>query len=259
MIHHIFSRAIFAAFLILSALVQGDDPPAVPDAIKAAVDSAERPAEERARDPHRKPDQVLAFAGIEAGDRVADLSAGTGYYTDILSRLVGSQGAVIAQNTPAIIQRFPQAFGEDGPFVKRLASPQWTNVKRLDSNLDDPGLPKDLDAAIMILFYHDTYWLGVDRAKMNRAIFDALKPGGVFLIVDHHAQADSGDRDVQTFHRVDAELVKKEIMAAGFVLEGTSDLLRHEEDTRDFSIFRDFQTNRDHTDRFIYKFVKPAM
>ena len=109
----------------------------------------------------------------------------------------------------------------------------------------------------MVLFYHDTYWQGVDRTKMNKAVFDALAPGGIFGIVDHVAEAGSGDRDVSSLHRVDPELVKKELLAAGFVLDGESSILHNPEDRHDYNVFRDVRTNRDQTDRFVYRFRKP--
>lgn len=229
----------------------------VPTVVQQAVEAADRDAEEQARDENRRPGEVLAFWGIGTGMRVADLSSGAGYYTDILCRLVGSEGQVIAHNVPFVIQRFSNTFAEGGPWDQRFAQPHWSNATKLISDLDDPQLMGDLDAAIMVLFYHDTYWQKTNREKMNRAIFAALKPGGVYGIVDHSAEAGSGERDCETLHRVDEELVKKEILAAGFQLAATSDLLRHEEDTRDYNVFRDFQTNRDHTDRFVLKFVKP--
>ena len=217
-----------------------------------AVSAADRPEDDKARDAHRKPAEVLAFFGLESGDSVVELMSGSGYYIDILSRAVGPKGKTYAHNSPFVLKRFAE-----GPLSKRLENPSLDNVIRLNTELDDPNLPKDIDMVIIVLFYHDTYWQEVDREKMNRAVFDALKPGGVYGVIDHHAQAGSGARDVKTLHRVEAALVKKEIESAGFVFDGESDLLRHPEDTRDYNVFRDARTNRDRTDRFIYRFKKP--
>lgn len=227
--------------------------PTVPRYLSDAVASPDRPEDDRVRDPHRKPAEVLAFFGIAPGQRVAELMTGRGYYVDIIARVVGENGTAYAHNSPFVLQRFAE-----GPLTERLTNPRLKNVVRLDRNLETPGLPENLDAVLIILFYHDTFWQGVDRARMNQAVFRALKPGGVYGVVDHHAQAGSGARDVQTLHRVDAELVKREILDAGFELDGESDILRHPEDTRDYSVFRDRETRRDRTDRFVFRFRKPA-
>jgi predicted methyltransferase len=221
--------------------------------LRAAVASEDRPEADRARDQHRKPARVLAFFGVAPGQKVAELMTGRGYYIDIISRVVGDSGVAYAHNSPFVLERFAE-----GPLTERLANPRLSNVVRLDRELEDPGLPRNLDAVLIVLFYHDTFWQGVDREKMNTAVYEALKPGGVYGVVDHHAPAGSGDRDVKTLHRVDAELVKKEILAAGFEFDGESEMLHHPEDTRDYNVFRDVETKRDRTDRFIFRFRKPA-
>lgn len=229
----------------------GPDQAAIEEALRAAVDSEERPADDRARDADRKPFEVLSFLGIGPGMHVADLASGFGYYTEILARAVGPEGRVYAQNNQYVLENFVK-----GALGERLARLDMDHVQRLDSELDDPGLPAgELDAAIMVLFYHDTYWMGTDRARMNKAVFDALKPGGVYGIIDHHAEAGSGDRDVKTIHRVDAELVKQELLAAGFVLEAESDVLHHPEDDRTLNVFA--PELRGKSDRFVYRFRKP--
>lgn len=221
-----------------------------PAAVDVAALTAKRPPEDVARDTDRRPYEVLSFFGIGPGQRVAELLTGRGYYAEILAGVVAETGHVYAQNTPFVLNRFAAA-----PLAERLSNPALTNVTRVDSELEDPQLPGGLDAIVMVLFYHDTYWQNVDRARMNAAIFGALRPGGVFGIVDHHAQAGSGDRDVESLHRVDAELVKREIEAVGFVFEAESDLLRHPEDARTTNVFD--QAIRGKTDRFVYRFRKP--
>jgi predicted methyltransferase len=226
-------------------------------ALRAAVDSEERPADDRARDEARKPYEVLRFFDIRPGMHVADLGAGGGYLSEILARAVGAEGRVYVQNSPFVVERFAAK-----PLGDRLARLSMPHVQRLDTEFDALGLPQgELDAVLMVLFYHDTFWMPkadggkVDRATMNRAIFDALKPGGVFGVIDHHAQAGSRDRDVQTIHRGDAELIKEEILAAGFELDAESDILRHPEDDRTKNVFD--PALRGKTDQFVYRFRKP--
>lgn len=223
--------------------------------LRLAVVHPDRPENDRVRDEHRKPAEVLAFFRVEPGMKVVDAMAGRGYYTEILARAVGEGGRVWAQNNAFVLERFAE--GPLSARLDRLRQGELTHVERIDCEVDDPCLPGDLDIVHLNRFYHDFYWQEADRGAFNRAVFAALKPGGVYGIVDHHAEAGSRDRDVSRLHRVDAEMVKAEVLAAGFVLEATSAILRHPEDTRDWSIFADSGRNRDRTDRFIYRFRKP--
>ena len=143
---------------------------------------------------------------------------------------------------------------------ERLQKPVMKNVVRVDREFDDP-LPAqahDLDAVVMILFYHDTVWLGADRGRMNAAVFRALKPGGVFAIVDHSAKPGAGVSEAQTLHRIEEATLRKEVEAAGFKLAASSDLLRNPADTRDWN---DSPVaageKRGTSDRFTLAFVKP--
>jgi predicted methyltransferase len=134
------------------------------------------------------------------------------------------------------------------------------NVARVDREFDDP-LPqaaKDLDAVFMILFYHDTVWMGTDRAKMNKAIYNALKPGGVYAIIDHSSRAGAGVTEAQTLHRIEEKVVRDEITAAGFKLAGEASFLRNPSDARDWNASpRSAGEQRGTSDRFVLKFVKP--
>ncbi|MBL4639453.1 MAG: class I SAM-dependent methyltransferase [Kordiimonadaceae bacterium] len=227
--------------------------------IKMAVGSPERLESDTTRDERRKPAEILKFAGIKPGMHVADVLGGTGYYTDIMSRIVGDEGSVTNFVNLFVQNRFPKAFGPGGVIEKRQATAQWTkNVSMVFDKMENFKTAEPLDAAIMVLFYHDTLWQEVDRPAMTKAFIDALKPGGTFTIVDHAAEVGSGGRDVSTLHRVDSQLVIDEMTAAGFELIDESDLLRNPEDTRDFNVFRDVATKRDNTDRFVLKFQKPA-
>ncbi len=180
---------------------------------------------------------------------VADLMAGDGWYTEILARTVGPGGSVYAQNNSISGSRY-------GPRLEeRLKRGQLLNVLRVDTELDQVTFARPLDAAIMVLFYHDTVWMQVDRQQMNERIFQALKPGGCLLIIDHSALAPDGHSDTKSLHRIGEQVVTRELREAGFVLEATSSLLRNEEDPRTGSAFS--PRIRGRTDRFVLLFRRP--
>lgn len=222
---------------------------------KAVVAATDRSPEDRALDAGRKPVELLAFLGVQKGWRIADLGAGGGYTTELLKRAVGSDGVVYGQNSKKLLEMFLEK-----PWSARLAKPAMKGVVRLDRDFDDP-LPGDLrplDAVTMVLFYHDTVWLGVNREAMNKAVFAALKPGGVFLIVDHSARPGDGAKVTDTFHRIEEDVVKSEVLAAGFVLDGQADFLRNNDDTRDWNDSpRAAGDRRGTSDRFVLRFRKP--
>jgi predicted methyltransferase len=227
----------------------------IPTAIRAAVDAPDRSAEDRALDAGRHPAQMLAFFGIRPGMRVAELGAGGGYTTELLVRTVGPTGRVYGQNTPFMLERFAAK-----PWSERLAKPVMKHVVRLDRSFEEPFPPdvKDLDAVLIVLLYHDSVWMKADRAKMNRAVFAALAPGGVYGVVDHSAKPGTGLADVETLHRIDESTVVAEVKAAGFALEKTGDFLRNPDDARDWSPSpRVAGERRGTSDRFVLKFVKP--
>jgi predicted methyltransferase len=228
----------------------------VPEAIRAAVAAADRDDKDRALDAGRKPADVLAFFKIAPGQRIGELFAAGGYTTEIMARVVGDSGKIYAQNTKDILERFARK-----PLTERMAKPAMKNVVMVEQPAETPfpDDAKNLDAVICILNYHDFVWLKIDRAKMNAAVFAALKPGGVYAIVDHSAAKGSGLRDVETLHRIDEDAVKQEIMAAGFKLDGESDLLRNPEDPRDWNDSpRAAAEKRGTSDRFTLRFIKPA-
>jgi predicted methyltransferase len=247
--------SLLAAFLAAASLSEhalSQDSMALANAVVAAAD---RSPEDRALDAGRKPVELLAFLGIQPGWRIADLGAGGGYTTELLQRAVGSKGAVYGQNSKKLLEMFLEK-----PWSARLAKPVMKGVVRMDRDFDDPfpdGL-RPLDAVTMVLFYHDTVWLGVNREAMNKAVFNALKPGGVFVIVDHSARPGDGVDVVNTFHRIDENIVKSEIQAAGFVLDGQADFLRNKDDTRDWNDSpRAAGERRGTSDRFVLRFRKP--
>ena len=209
---------------------------------QAVLTNAERPDAERKLDPVRKPQEVMAFYGVKRGDKVADLFAARGYYTAILSQLVGPEGVVYSANAA------PRA-----ELHERVKNPSMGNVRVIDGPFDKVALPQDgsLDFVFIHLDYHE---LAADtRAAMNRRVFAALKKGGYYGVVDHSAAAGRGDQDAKTFHRIEKALVIKDATAAGFRLAEEGNMLARADDTRDFSVTK----LRDRSDRFVLKFVKP--
>jgi predicted methyltransferase len=202
----------------------------------------ERPNEERALDATRKPDEVLSFYGVKAGDKVADIWAGRGYYTAILAQIVGPQGVVYSAN--------PAARPE---VAERWKKPGFGNVRAIDGPLDKLALPQDgsLDLVIIHLNYHDL--APEARMAMNKRIFGALKRGGSYAVIDHSAKEGTGNEAAKTLHRIDKQLVIKEVTGAGFTLAKEGSMLRRPEDTRDFNVLK--ERNKD--DRFVLAFQKP--
>jgi predicted methyltransferase len=224
-----------------------------PPSYAAVVAAPDREAADKADDPSRKPVEMLTFFDVKPAQRVADLGAGAGYTAELLARVVGPSGVVYAVNPPLVIERFVAK-----PWGERMRKPVMRNVVRLDQNLDDP-LPaeaRNLDLVTLVLFYHDLYWMKTNRKKMNAAILKALRPGGTYVVIDHSAAAGHGAKDVESLHRVEESLVRKEILAAGFKAAGSSDFLRNPADKRDWSVFD--KARRGTSDRFALKFVKPG-
>ncbi len=227
----------------------------VPDALRAVVAAPDRSADDRALDVGRHPAETLAFFGVHPGQRVAELFAGGGYTAELLARAVGPDGRVFGQNNRFLLERFAEA-----PWSARLATPPMRNVTRVDRELDAPIPPEaaNLDAVFFLFSYHDTVWLHTDRAAMNRAVFNALRPGGVYAVIDHSAAAGHGVDDVQTLHRIEQSVLVAEVLAAGFRLDAEADFMRNPADTRDWSASpRTAGERRGTSDRFVLRFVRP--
>jgi len=228
----------------------------VSDEIEAAIAAPDRSLDDRMLDAGRRPGEVLEFFRIGPKQRIGELFAGGGYTTELMARTVGEGGTIYAQNSKEILEKFARK-----PWTERAKKPVMKNVVAIVRPIDAPFPPeaKDLDAVITILNYHDTVWMKADRPKMNKAVFDALKPGGVYGIVDHSAVVGSGVRDVETLHRIESEVVRQEVIAAGFKLDGESDVLRVPGDSRDWSTSpRAAGEKRGTSDRFTLRFIKPT-
>ena len=208
------------------------------DLIVASVD---RTAADRQNDVRRKPVEMLSFIGVQDGMTALDVSAGGGYTTELLSRAVGPTGLVYGQT------RAPDP-------RQRLAARKRENIVPIVRPFEDPAPPNvRLDLVTLMFNYHDFGHLGVDRAKMNAAIFQALKPGGIYVIADHAGRAGTGISESGTLHRVEEAFVKQEVEAAGFRLVGEGGFLRNPQDPRD----RETPEPPQPKDEFVLKFVKP--
>jgi predicted methyltransferase len=238
-----------------AALPRGSAKVEVPASLRAVVDAPDRDAEDRALDVGRRPAELLAFLGIKPGMRVAELGAGGGYSTELLARAVAPGGVVYGQNTAELLAKFA-----DKAWAARLAKPVNKSVVNVTREFEEPFPPeaKDLDAVLCNLFYHDLFWLGADRARMNAAVFKALKPGGVYVVTDHSGRAGSAATEVKSIHRIEEKLVKDEIERVGFKLVAEGEFLRNAEDRRDWNT-APFAAGdkRGTSDRFALKFVKP--
>ena len=249
-----------AVAALLGGLFTGEgagakEPPAPVAAIAAAVDSPDRPDADRKLDSARKPKEMLAFFGVRPGMKLLDLFTATGWYAELEARLAGPNGEVYAQNPPEFLQR-----RGDKEIVARLADNRLPTVRRWDRPMDALDLPKaHFDGAIANDVFHDFFWLSKDVTGVVRQIYDALKPGGFFAIVDHSAPPGTGDsyarsRDGQ--HRIDEAFVKDLVTKAGFKLEAHSDLLRNPEDDRSKPFFAPEMKGKN-TDKFALLFRKP--
>jgi predicted methyltransferase len=249
---HISRFVAAVACLLALAAASSAQAPADSAAIVAATDRSDA---DRALDAGRHPAEMLAFFGIRPGMRVAEIGAGGGYTTELLARAVGPGGRVYGQNSKFVLERFAEK-----PWSERLARPVNAVVVRVDREFDDPLPPeaKELDAVISVLIYHDTVWWETDRARMNAAIFRALRSGGIYGVIDHSARAGAGTSEVKTLHRIEESAVVKEIEQAGFQLEASADFLRNPSDARDWNDSPSAAGDRRGTsDRFVLKFKKP--
>jgi predicted methyltransferase len=247
------TRILIAAFSIALAVAAAPAAPAaVPDYIAKAVADPSRPADDRKFDERRKPAEILAYANVKPGETVGEFLPGGGYYTRLLSDVVGPQGKVYALETTTWgkgnIEATKAALGEPGR----------GNVKLDLAPLGTFHLPAKVDLFWTTNNYHDLHipkYANVDMTRFNKLVFDSLKPGGVYFIVDHAAAPGSGASDSPKLHRIEKATVIKEVTAAGFKLVGDNDLLRNPADDHTKTVFT--PALRFKTDQFILKFARP--
>jgi predicted methyltransferase len=231
-------------------------PPAVPKAIAAAVADPARPQADRDRDADRKPAECIAFAGLKPGQRIADLLPGGGYFTRIFSGVVGPKGQVFAVAQPKRPDAPPER-PEPSAAVRAIAADaHYQNVTVSVVKVAELKLPEKLDMVWTSQNYHDVHNVpNIDVAAFNKAVFDSLKPGGVYIVIDHAAEKGAGFTATSTLHRSDPDAVKTEVLAAGFEFAGSSDVIASATDDHKTAVFE--SGLHDKTDRYVLKFRKP--
>jgi predicted methyltransferase len=224
------------------------------DELAAIIASPDRSAEDRANDARRKPQQLISFIGVNTGMTVLDLSAGEGYTTELLARAVGPGGRVYAQSAPRQDEP-PASFTKlkERAQKKMKAGKIIPLLRKFEDPVPSDVAAKGVELATLMFNYHDLGHLGVDRAKMNKAIFAALKPGSMYVIADHAGRDGTGISESATLHRVEEAFVIKEVKAAGFRFVESGTFLRNPADPRDKKTPEDGQPK----DEFVLKFVKP--
>jgi predicted methyltransferase len=228
----------------------------IPANINAAVADGARPDADKQRDENRKPAQTLAFAGVKPGEQVGELIPGGGYFSRLFSKAVGPNGHVFALVPPRPSTAPADAPDKNAPIKALAADANYANLSVQELVAGKVSVPVPLDLVFTAQNYHDLHNApGLDVAAFNKSVFEALKPGGYYVIVDHSAEAGSGSRDTSTLHRIDAATVKQEVTAAGFEFVGSSDFLKNPADARTLKVFDD--AVRGKTDQFVLKFRKP--
>ena len=222
-------------------------PEGTPDYIRKAIESSERTDAEKARDSSRRPAEVLTMSGIKPGDHVIEIAGVGQYYTKILSAIVGPKGKVDVYDLP-----YTERFAGEPSRAFAAAHP---NTAYHQEDYNNSTFPQNVDVVFNMLYYHDLILQKIDTAKMNAKLLAALKPGSAYVVEEHKAADGSGTRDVEKLHRIDVEIVKKELLAAGFQLAGDSPILAHPEDDRTWMVFT--PGKRGATDRALYIFRKP--
>jgi predicted methyltransferase len=251
------STASLAAALCFATLASAgtDKLPVVPKAIAAAVSDPARPQADRDRDADRKPAECIAFAGLKPGQRIADLLPGGGYFTRIFSGVVGPKGEVFAIAPPKRPDA-PADRPEPAAAVRAISGdPHYKNVSVSVEKVAELKLPEKLDMVWTSQNYHDVHNVkDIDVGAFNKAVFDSLKPGGTYIVIDHATEKGAGFTVTSTLHRSDPEAVKAEVIAAGFEFVGASDVIANPADDHKTPVFE--QGLHDKTDRYLLKFRK---
>jgi len=222
-------------------------PAGTPAYVQHAIESPERSAEQMARDANRKPAELLSLSGVRPGDRVIEFASFGQYFTTLLSDIAGPRGTVYMFDLPYTEKRFGDA--------SRAFAAAHPNARYQLIDYNVVALPQNVDVVFDVLYYHDLGLNDIDTASLNARIFRALKPGGIYFVVDHNAAPGSGRRDTKALHRIDPALIRQEVMAAGFELVSQSDLLANSGDDHAQTVFS--PAIRGHTDQTVFKFRKP--
>jgi predicted methyltransferase len=220
--------------------------------IAQAVADPARAADDRATDDLRLPAQTLAFSGVRPGMTVGEFYPGGGYFTSMLADVVGPRGHVYGLENAG----WKEAVEAND---KLLAGRKWKNVSMDAKPFGTVSFPKPLDLAWVTQNYHDlkiAKYGTVDTIAFDRAVYNALKPGGIFFILDHQGAADLTPDQIAKMHRINRDVVVKEVTSVGFKLAAEGNFLRRPADDHTLSIFD--KAIRYHTDQYALKFVKPA-
>ncbi|HEY2623667.1 MAG TPA: methyltransferase [Dyella sp.] len=245
------------AFPVTAAVAAPQAPAggAVPAYVTAAINDPAR-KDDTANDDRRKIAALATFAEVKPGQKVVDLIPGSGYFTRVFSAIVGPTGRVYAV--------WPNEYGKEAKSDVQaskalVAMPHYDNVGVLMVPAAQFKTPEKVDLVFTSQNYHDypdAFMGKVDPVTFDKQVFDSLKPGGVFVVVDHVAETGSGMRDTDTLHRIDPAIVKKQVESVGFVFDGESDVLRNPADPHNIKVFD--KSIRGHTDQFVYRFRKPG-
>ena len=219
------------------------------DAIKKAVQSPDRPADQVERDGWRRPAEILALANIKAGQRVVELSPYGLYYSNLLSAAVGPKGTVHMYEFPHVAEHYGEA--------NKAWAAQHPNVKYEVVDYGKIEFPRNVDVVFSSLVFHDMLLLNVDLDVFHDKLFKAMKPGAIYLVIDHAATHGTGTNDTGKFHRIDPAVIRAQVQAFGFELIEDSRLLENPQDKHDWPVFEDGK--RDQTDQIVFKFRKPVV
>lgn len=240
------------AALMLAACASAGAPNAPADYTAVLADPV-RTTEDRTRDDARKTAETLTFAGVRPGQHVADMIIGEGYFTRVFSAAVGPEGRVTAWQPAEFI-----GFGDNYRAAIEAAD-ALPNVDAIRSPLGAPAFPSGLDLIFTAQNYHDLHlkpFAAGTASQVNTAAFRALRPGGLYVVVDHHATAGSGLPAADSLHRIDPALVIEEVTAAGFELDGRSEILARADDLLTANVFDEGIRGR--TSQFMLRFRKPG-
>lgn len=229
----------------------------MPGALANALADPRRPPQQVGLDAARKPAQLIAFAQLKRGDKIADFMPGNAYFTRLMSDVVGDTGHVYAFLPSEELANCPPQEVAGTRLLEH--DPGYANVSVLSDATANFRVPERLDVIWTAQNYHDLHdiFMGpADVAALNKRFFDALKPGGIYLVIDHVAEAGSGLRDTETLHRIDPKRLRREIEAAGFQFDAQSNVLRNRLDDHKKSVFDPGVRGR--TDQVVYRFRKPG-